>query len=91
MVFMTDTDEPEAARKRGLDVLKKLEESEALPKFSVSMGAAAFPYAGKDYESLYLAADNAMYISKKTGKNKLHVDPGNRMKTEQTMEQQKVR
>ena len=50
------------------------------------MGAAAFPYAGKDYESLYLAADNAMYISKKTGKNKLHVDPGNRMKTEQTME-----
>lgn len=47
MVFMTDTDEPEAARKRGLDVLKKLEESEALPKFSVSMGAAAFPYAGK--------------------------------------------
>ena len=54
MVFMTDTDEPEAARKRGLDVLKKLEESEALPKFSVSMGAAAFLYAGKDYESLYL-------------------------------------
>ena len=86
MVFMTDTDEPEAARKRGLDVLKKLEESESLPKFSVSMGAAAFPYAGKDYESLYLAADHAMYISKKTGKNKLHVDPGNRMKTGKTVE-----
>ena len=87
MVFMTDTDEPEAARKRGFDVLKKLEESEVLPKFSVSMGAAAFPYAGKDYESLYLAADNAMFtFARKTGKNKLHVDPGNIMKIEQTME-----
>ena len=46
----------------------------------MSIGAAAYPAAGNDYESLYLAADNAMYASKKSGKNRIHVDNGQKKK-----------
>ena len=50
------------------------------PHFTVSIGAAAYPAAGNDYESLYLAADNAMYASKKSGKNRIYVDNGQQKK-----------
>ena len=39
-----------------------------------------YPAAGNDYESLYLAADNAMYASKKSGKNRIYVDNGQQKK-----------
>ena len=48
----------------------------------MSIGAAAYPAAGNDYESLYLAADNAMYASKKSGKNRIHVDNGQQKKND---------
>lgn len=38
---------------------------------TASIGAAVFPRDGKDFESLYKAADNALYIAKKRGKNQL--------------------
>lgn len=48
----------------------------------MSIGAAAYPAAGNDYESLYLAADNAMYASKKSGKNRIYVDNGQQKKND---------
>lgn len=38
---------------------------------TASIGAAVYPKDGKDFESLYKAADNALYIAKKRGKNQL--------------------
>lgn len=38
---------------------------------TASIGAAVYPRDGKDFESLYKAADNALYMAKKRGKNQL--------------------
>ena len=35
-----------------------------------SLGIATFPEAGKDWESMFKAADEALYVSKRTGRNK---------------------
>lgn len=42
-------------------------------KYSVtaSIGAAVFPRDGENFEDLYKAADNALYVAKKRGKNQL--------------------
>ena len=77
IVFMTNTELAVAAEAKGAEILDILAESETTPHFTVSIGAAAYPAAGTDYESLYLAADNAMYVSKKSGKNRIYVDNGN--------------
>lgn len=38
---------------------------------TASIGAAVFPRDGKDFDSLYKAADNALYMAKRRGKNQL--------------------
>ncbi len=38
---------------------------------TASIGVAVFPKDGKDFESLYKAADQALYMAKKRGKNQL--------------------
>ncbi len=38
---------------------------------TASIGAAIFPKDGKDFETLYKAADKALYVAKKRGKNQL--------------------
>lgn len=38
---------------------------------TASIGAAVFPTDGKDFESLYKAADSALYVAKKRGKAQL--------------------
>lgn len=38
---------------------------------TASIGVAIFPTDGKDFESLYKAADTALYIAKRRGKNQL--------------------
>ncbi|MCL2717425.1 MAG: diguanylate cyclase [Lachnospiraceae bacterium] len=38
---------------------------------TASIGAAIFPRDGKDFESMYKAADQALYMAKKRGKNQL--------------------
>ena len=76
IVFMTNTELATVAEAKGKDILNILANSEITPHFTVSIGVAAYPAAGKDYESLYLAADNAMYVAKKSGKNRIHVDDG---------------
>ena len=76
IVFMTNTEHAGDAEAKGAEILNFLAESDTTPHFTVSIGAAAYPAAGNDYESLYLAADKAMYVSKKSGKNRIHVDSG---------------
>ena len=80
IVFMTNTELASAVEAKGAEILDILAKSETTPHFTVSIGAAAYPAAGNDYESLYLAADNAMYASKKSGKNRIHVDNGQKKK-----------
>lgn len=38
---------------------------------TASIGAAIYPQDGKDFETLYKAADKALYVAKKRGKNQL--------------------
>ena len=80
IVFMTNIELASAVEAKGAEILDILAKSETTPHFTVSIGAAAYPAAGNDYESLYLAADNAMYASKKSGKNRIHVDNGQKKK-----------
>ena len=82
IVFMANTELAADAEAKGAEILDALAGSEATPHFTVSIGAAAYPAAGDDYESLYLAADDAMYTSKKSGKNRIHVDNGQRVKND---------
>ena len=76
IVFMTNTEIEADAKAKGEEILSILAASEEEPHFTISVGAAAYPAAGQDYESLYLAADHAMYVSKKSGKNRIYVDNG---------------
>lgn len=76
IVFMTNTEIQADAEAKGTEILDILATSTEEPHFTISIGAAAYPGAGSDYESLYLAADHAMYVSKKSGKNRIHVDNG---------------
>ena len=76
IVFMANTEDAAIARTKGEEILNILAKAEVTPHFTVSIGAAAYPAAGSDYESLYLAADHAMYVSKKSGKNRIYVDIG---------------
>ena len=80
IVFMTNTELASAVEAKGAEILDILAKSETTPHFTVSIGATAYPTAGNDYESLYLAADNAMYASKKSGKNRIYVDNGQQKK-----------
>jgi two-component system cell cycle response regulator len=36
-----------------------------------SIGVATFPEAGRDWEALFKASDEALYISKKSGRNRV--------------------
>jgi diguanylate cyclase (GGDEF)-like protein len=40
---------------------------------SCSLGVALYPEQGDDFSTLYQAADQAMYIAKTTGKNRMEV------------------
>lgn len=73
IIFMTDVDDVSVVRKKAEILLENLSHIDA-PRFTISMGAAAYPKAGKTYEELYLAADKAMYQAKNNGKNSLYID-----------------
>lgn len=42
-------------------------------KVTCSLGVATFPQAGSDWESLFKAADEALYVSKRQGRNRVTV------------------
>ena len=66
MVFTeyTDNFEPQASR-----IFRTLTDYYENFRISVSMGVATYPENGKDYEQLFHCADQALYASKRGGRN----------------------
>ena len=75
IIFLKDIKDIETAEREGrkLELFFKQFEVGQYVKYSVtsSIGAALFPGEGKSFEELYKAADKALYVSKKQGKNRL--------------------
>ncbi|WP_302925266.1 GGDEF domain-containing protein [Holdemania filiformis] len=68
MVFMDQTQDPQAAIQKASHILNRLAVEKA-GAFSVSIGIASAPLDGTTYDQLYDAADKAMYQAKRQGKN----------------------
>ena len=68
MVFMNQTQDPQAAIQKASHILNRLAVEKA-GAFSVSIGIASAPLDGTTYDQLYDAADKAMYQAKRQGKN----------------------
>ena len=75
MVFLKDIREISMIEREGKKIEQFFHQFEVgeYVKYSVtaSVGAAVFPGDGKSFEELYKAADNALYVSKRHGKNQL--------------------
>lgn len=74
-LFLKDIRDEEVAKKEARKVLYFFRNFQAggYVKYSAtaSIGVAIYPRDGKDFESLYKSADNALYVAKKRGKNQL--------------------
>lgn len=74
-IFLKDIKDDSTIEKEGKRVERFFQSFEAggYVKYSAtaSVGAAVFPRDAKDFDSLYKAADKALYIAKKRGKNQL--------------------
>lgn len=75
IVFLKNISTPEVVRKEAKKVEDFFKDFKAgeYTKYSAtaSIGVAIFPHEGTDFESLYKAADSALYKAKKRGKNQL--------------------
>ena len=75
MVFLKDIREIGMIEREGRKIEQFFHQFEVgeYVKYSVtaSVGAAVFPGDGRTFEDLYKAADNALYVSKRHGKNQL--------------------
>ena len=75
MVFLKDIREIGTIEREGKKIEQFFHQFEVgeYVKYSVtaSVGAAVFPGDGKTFEDLYKSADNALYVSKRHGKNQL--------------------
>ena len=75
MVFLKDIREISMIEREGRKIEQFFHQFEVgeYVKYSVtaSVGAAVFPGDGRTFEDLYKAADNALYVSKRHGKNQL--------------------
>ena len=75
VVFLKDIREISMIEREGKKIEQFFHQFEVgeYVKYSVtaSVGAAVFPGDGKSFEELYKAADNALYVSKRHGKNQL--------------------
>ena len=65
-----DRKEAEGKAKRLIDFFHSLHPGEYVKsRVTASIGGAVYPEDGNDYESLYRAADSAVYKAKKRGKD----------------------
>ena len=75
MVFLKDIRDITMIEREGKKIEQFFHQFEVgeYVKYSVtaSVGAAVFPGDGKTFEELYKSADNALYVSKRHGKNQL--------------------
>lgn len=75
MIFIKDVKDPEVVRREGSRI-KQFFEGFNVGEYSkysptASVGGAVYPSDAQDFESLYKAADKAVYKSKKDGKNRV--------------------
>ena len=75
MVFLKDIRDITMIEREGKKIEQFFHQFEVgeYVKYSVtaSVGAAVFPGDGNTFENLYKSADNALYVSKRHGKNQL--------------------
>lgn len=75
MIFIKDVKNEEVIKREGSRIMQFFEGFQVgdYTKYSptASIGGAVFPTDAKDFESLYKAADKAVYKSKKAGKNRV--------------------
>lgn len=75
MIFIKDVKDPELIRREGSRIMQFFEGFNVgeYTKYSptASVGGAVYPTDADDFESLYKAADKAVYKSKKDGKNRV--------------------
>ena len=75
MVFIKDVKDPEVVKREGSRIMQFFEGFNVgeYTRYSptASVGGAVYPNDGNDFESLYKAADKAVYKSKKEGKNRV--------------------
>jgi diguanylate cyclase (GGDEF)-like protein len=77
-ILMTDMTAPlgiERAERLRLDVEQMAIEASgnSLGELTISIGLAQFPTHGRTTAALFLAADNALYQAKRTGRNRVVV------------------
>jgi diguanylate cyclase (GGDEF)-like protein len=75
IIFLKNLRDDELVRKEAVKVARFFHDFKTgeYVKYSAtaSIGVAVFPRDGKDFESMYKAADQALYMAKKRGKNQL--------------------
>lgn len=75
MIFIKDVKDPEVIKREGSRIMQFFEGFNVgeYTRYSptASVGGAVYPSDAKDFESLYKAADKAVYKSKKEGKNRV--------------------
>lgn len=75
MIFIKDVKDPEVIKREGSRIMQFFEGFNVgeYTKYSptASVGGAVYPNDADDFESLYKAADKAVYKSKKEGKNRV--------------------
>jgi len=75
MVFIKNVKNPDIAKKEGQRIMQFFEGFHVgeYTKYSptASVGGAVYPTDAKDFESLYKAADKAVYKAKRAGKNRV--------------------
>lgn len=93
MVFIKDIKDVSVVKREGSRIMQFFEGFQVgdYTKYSptASIGGAVFPNDAKDFESLYKAADKAVYKAKKEGKNRVAFY-GDLNKTEQETEPDKT-
>ncbi len=77
-VFVCEQTDADGARLLGERVRTELESAEFMTelgplKVTCSVGVATFPAAGKEWEQLFKATDEALYASKRNGRNRVTV------------------
>ena len=72
IVFMGNTSDTQVAAREAEMLLQRFAAWKE-PMLSASIGIASYPGDGRDYETLYGAADAAMYCAKRSGKNRWHM------------------
>ena len=81
VIVLPDTDTAEAHRlaevvRKAIEACEQLEgEDVDLSRVTASVGVATFPVHAADAESLFRQADAAMYLAKRSGKNRVSVAP----------------